>query len=83
MKRVLLASLLCLLSASAFALEMAGVKLDDRAQVGNLPGAGTRISVNGAEKGIVEGAEFYRALLKIWLGGKPVDEELKKGMLGG
>ena len=48
-----------------------------------LPTAGTRISVNGAEKGHVEGTEFNRALLRIWLGDKPVDEDLKKGMLGG
>jgi hypothetical protein len=48
-----------------------------------LPGSGTRISVNAAEKGVIEGAEFNRALLRIWLGDKPVDEELKKGLLGG
>ncbi len=48
-----------------------------------IQGEGTRISVNGAEKGRVAGAEFNRALLKIWLGEQPVDEDLKKGMLGG
>ncbi|MBI3901394.1 MAG: chalcone isomerase family protein [Nitrosomonadales bacterium] len=47
-----------------------------------LPGEGTRVSVNGAEKGRVAGAEFNRALLKVWLGDEPVDEDLKKGMLG-
>jgi hypothetical protein len=46
------------------------------------PGEGTRIVVNGAEKGRVAGAEFNRALLKVWLGNEPVDEDLKKGMLG-
>lgn len=45
------------------------------------PGEGTRVSINGAEKGRVAGAEFNRALLKIWLGESPVDEDLKKGML--
>jgi hypothetical protein len=25
---------------------------------------------------------FYRALLKVWLGEKPVDADLKKGLLG-
>ena len=47
------------------------------------PATGTRISVNGTEKGRVESVEFNRALLKIWLGDKPVDEDLKKGLLGG
>lgn len=48
-----------------------------------LPGEGTRVSINGAEKGRIAGAEFNRALLKIWLGDEPVDEDLKKGLLGG
>ncbi len=48
-----------------------------------IQGEGTRISVNGVEKGRVAGAEFNRALLKIWLGEQPVDGDLKKGMLGG
>ena len=28
------------------------------------------------------GEDFYRALLRIWLGDKPVDGDLKQGMLG-
>jgi len=48
-----------------------------------VPGEGTRISINGAEKGRVAGTEFNRALLKIWLGDDPVSEDLKKGLLGG
>ena len=47
------------------------------------PASGTRISVNGTERGTIAGAGFNRALLRIWLGGKPVQEDLKKGMLGG
>lgn len=48
-----------------------------------LPGAGTRIIVNRDEKGTIAGEEFYRGLLRIWLGRDPVDESLKKAMLGG
>jgi len=47
-----------------------------------VPGEGTRVSLNGKEMGRVAGAEFYRALLKVWLGSKPADNDLKKGMLG-
>jgi hypothetical protein len=46
------------------------------------PGEGTRVSINGIEKGRLAGAEFNTALLKIWLGNDPVDEDLKKGLLG-
>lgn len=46
------------------------------------PGEGTRVSINGIEKGRLAGAEFNSALLKIWLGNEPVDEDLKKGLLG-
>ena len=48
-----------------------------------LPEAGTAVSVNGQAKGKpIPGEDFYRALLRIWLGDKPVDGDLKKGMLG-
>ena len=44
---------------------------------------GTRISVNGQPRGDpIPGAEFFSAVLRIWLGEKPADESLKKGMLG-
>ncbi len=47
------------------------------------PDGGTRIAVNGQSKGTaIPGADFFAAVLRIWLGDKPVDESLKKGMLG-
>jgi hypothetical protein len=49
-----------------------------------LPDAGTQVTVNGTPKGKpIPGEDFYGALLKIWLGDKPVDADLKKAMLGG
>lgn len=48
-----------------------------------LPGAGTRITVNGDVKGTIAGAEFYTALLRVWLGDKPAEAGLKKALLGG
>jgi hypothetical protein len=48
-----------------------------------LPESGTRITVNGAARGEpILGEDFYAALLRIWLGEKPVDADLKQGMLG-
>jgi hypothetical protein len=47
------------------------------------PDAGTRVVVNGKAQGsAIVGEDFYGALLRIWLGDKPVDADLKKGMLG-
>ena len=48
-----------------------------------LPGKGTLVSVKGVPQGEpFKEPEFFNALLGIWLGGKPADEQLKKAMLG-
>jgi len=48
------------------------------------PEGGTRITVNGQPRGTaIAGHDFYAAVMRIWLGDKPVDEGLKKGLLGG
>lgn len=40
------------------------------------------VSLNGDMRGKVAGAGFAKALLKVWLGDKPVDASLKKALLG-
>jgi chalcone isomerase-like protein len=48
-----------------------------------LPGSGTRVVLNGEPRGkAIEGEDFYRALLRIWLGENPVSGSLKKALLG-
>jgi hypothetical protein len=48
-----------------------------------LPGTGTRVVLNGEPKGkAIAGEDFYRALLRIWLGQNPVSGALKKALLG-
>lgn len=48
-----------------------------------LPEQGTVLSVNGAAKGTaIAGADFFNAVLGIFVGDKPVDKRLKKGLLG-
>jgi Chalcone isomerase-like len=42
----------------------------------------TTVSVNGAGSGIVASEPLQRALLKIWLGDKPIQNDLKSAMLG-
>ncbi len=39
--------------------------------------------VVAAVKGTIEGDDFAKALLAIWLGGDPPNPEIKAGMLGG
>ena len=46
-------------------------------------GAGTQLLVNGKASGRpIAGQDFYQALLRIWLGDKPVQADLKKALLG-
>ena len=47
-----------------------------------LPQLGTVVRVNGEEKGRIPGADFNQALLRIWIGDRPRDPELKKALLG-
>ncbi len=48
-----------------------------------LPAAGTQVTVEGKPAGApIPGDDFYRALLKIWLGDKPVQDDLKRALLG-
>lgn len=44
--------------------------------------AGTQVNINDKSLGVVEGDAFNKALLRVWLGEKPVDGSLKKAMLG-
>lgn len=47
------------------------------------PRDGTRVTVNGVTRGpLIPGADFYAAVLRVWLGETPADAGLKKGMLG-
>lgn len=48
-----------------------------------VPGAGTRVIVDGQQKGKdIPGEDFYQGLLKIWLGNHPVDSDLKESLVG-
>lgn len=47
-----------------------------------VPGTGTRITVNGEEKLTIKGDDFFPAMLRIWIGRKPVDGRLRDALLG-
>ncbi len=47
------------------------------------PAVGTQLTVEGKLAGKpISGEDFYRALLRIWLGERPVQDDLKKALLG-
>ena len=60
----------------------AGAVAGDQYAFDYSPAVGVRVSRNGETLGIIEGEDFKTALLEIWLGNKPADKKLKKGMLG-
>lgn len=48
-----------------------------------VPSAGTQMTVDGKPTGApIAGEDFYRALLRIWLGENAVQADLKKALLG-
>lgn len=48
-----------------------------------LPASGMVVAINNVPKGApVPGADFYAAVLEIFIGNSPVDTRLKKGLLG-
>lgn len=47
-----------------------------------IPSSGTLVTFNGEKKPVIEGDDFYTALLDVWLGEEPADDDLKDAMLG-
>jgi hypothetical protein len=62
---------------------MADMKSGERMSFTFKPGSGVLVDVGGAAKGTVEGDDFAKALLSIWLGAHPPNANLKAGLLGG
>lgn len=65
-------------------LSMGEAKKGSDFSIDFVPGSGTRLMVGGAQKGKdIAGEDFYAGLLRIWLGAKPVDDDLKAALLKG
>jgi hypothetical protein len=59
------------------------VKVGDTVNLDYLPNQGMVFSHNGRQVGAaIPGADFYSALLLVFIGQKPVDDKLKLGLLG-
>jgi hypothetical protein len=48
-----------------------------------IPDKGTRVTIRGTDRGTIEGRDFADALFAVWLGPNPVQEDLKKALVGG
>jgi hypothetical protein len=69
---------------SAIMAQLKEAKKDMAITLDWLPAAGTQVTVDGKPAGApIAGEDFYRALLRIWLGEHPVQNDLKKALLGG
>lgn len=63
------------------------LRKNDVALIDFVPGVGTRVTLRGEgghdeEKGVIEGGDFYRALLSVWIGAAPATDDMKAGLLG-
>lgn len=47
-----------------------------------VPEHGTELIINGKSLGTIQGNDFFKALLQVWIGEHPADKKLKKGLLG-
>lgn len=61
---------------------MTDLKKGDTLAFNYMPGRGVAVEINGKRKGVIEDAEFARSLYSIWLGPKPPNAGLKRGLLG-
>lgn len=60
-----------------------GLKKGDVLHMDWIPGSGTQAELNGKKLGEpIPDIAFYNAILRIWLGDKPVDRSLKPALLG-
>jgi Chalcone isomerase-like len=58
------------------------VKIGDEMVFTYVPGTGSSMAINGQNKVTIADPAFGPVLLSVWLGPKPPNADLKKGMLG-
>jgi len=58
------------------------LKKGDHVYMDYVPDQGTTVKVNNDTRGLIKGADFYNALLQVWIGRHPADKDLKHGLLG-
>ena len=61
---------------------MAAMKNGERLIFVAKQGGGIEVNVNGTVKGTIDGDDFAKAFLSMWLGATPVNPAMKAGLLG-
>lgn len=59
------------------------MRTGDQVWLDYVPAGETRVSINGVVRGAIPGADFNAALLRVWLGPRPVTDQLKVQLLDG
>ncbi|HEY6482214.1 MAG TPA: chalcone isomerase family protein [Steroidobacteraceae bacterium] len=62
---------------------MTDIRSGQRMTFTHVPARGVEVDIAGTLRGTIPGADFARALLRIWLGDTPPNPQLKSGLLGG
>ena len=65
-----------------FSALFVGIKAGQLIEIDFASGVGTTVTIAGKARGTIEGDDFAKATLRIWLGPKPPSDALKAGMLG-
>jgi hypothetical protein len=58
------------------------LKVGDQMAFTYVPGTGTTMTINGKDKLTIAGPAFAPVIFSVWLGPKPPNGDLKKGLLG-
>ena len=58
------------------------VATGERISLTYLPGKGTAVAIQGSDKGTISGDDFAEALFSVWLGARPIQEDVKNDLLG-
>ena len=67
---------------STFQKLFPNVATGDRISLTYVPGKGTAVAIQGSDRGAIAGDDFAEALFSVWLGARPIQEDVKNDLLG-
>jgi len=67
---------------SSFQKLFPNVATGERISLTHVPGKGTAVAIQGSDKGTIAGDDFAEALFSVWLGARPIQEDVKNDLLG-
>ena len=66
----------------AFQKLFSNVATGERISLTYVPAKGTTVAIQGADKGSIPGDDFAETLFSVWLGARPIQEDVKTDLLG-